>query len=93
MKGAVFQMIAHAFTSAGMFYLAGVLYEVRVAPHSGGGETRFEFEQAEPVKEGDYIPRLNMVYQATRVLPGHGAFDAVVEAEWRAGPAQAQSQP
>ncbi|MFT3882713.1 MAG: NADH-quinone oxidoreductase subunit M [Gemmatales bacterium] len=27
MKGAVFQMIAHAFTSAGMFYLAGVLYE------------------------------------------------------------------
>lgn len=27
MKGAVFQMIAHGFTSAGMFYLAGVLYD------------------------------------------------------------------
>ncbi|HMP18297.1 MAG TPA: NADH-quinone oxidoreductase subunit M, partial [Gemmatales bacterium] len=27
MKGAVFQMIAHAITSAGMFYLAGLVYE------------------------------------------------------------------
>jgi hypothetical protein len=69
-----------------------VLYEVRVAPHSGGDETRFELERDEPVNEGDLLPRPNMLYQAIRVLPGYDKFDGVIEAEWRGGPAQAWYQ-
>jgi hypothetical protein len=66
-----------------------VRYEVRVAPHSGGGEGRFELERDDPLKGGDLLRQGDVLYEVIRVLPGHDVFDAVVDAEWRGGPAQA----
>jgi hypothetical protein len=66
------------------------LHDVRVAPHSGGEATRFEPDREEPLKEGDPIRQLSMVYRVKRILPGSDDFDAIVEAEWVAGPAQAE---
>jgi hypothetical protein len=67
-------------------------YEVRVAPHSGGEATRFELEQDEPLKEDDPIREFSMVYRVKSVQPldpsESNEFDAIVEAEWVAGPAQ-----
>jgi hypothetical protein len=70
-----------------------VRYEVRVAAHSGGEATRFELEQDEPLKEDDAIRQFSMLYRVKRVQPldlsESDEFDAIVEAEWAAGPAQA----
>jgi len=69
-----------------------VRYDIRVAPHSGGQETRFELEQDEPLKEDDPIRQFSMVYRVKRVQPldpsESDEFDAIVEAEWVAGPAE-----
>jgi hypothetical protein len=73
-----------------------VIYEVRVKPHYGGDATRFVVERDEPIKERDLLRQLNMLYRVTRVLPAtpdNDEFDFLVEAEWRAGPAQAGFNP
>jgi hypothetical protein len=70
-------------------------YDVHVAPHHGGDRTRFEHEQEEPLKEGDFITT-NISYRVERVTPcgdDNAKFDAVVEAIWAAGPAQASFHP
>jgi hypothetical protein len=40
------------------------------------------------LKEDDPIRQFSMVYRVRRVLPGEDDFDAIVEADWVAGPAQ-----
>ena len=70
-------------------------YDVHVAPHQGGQETRFEHEQDEPLEEGDFITT-NVSYRVERVRPcgdDNDQFDAIVEAIWAAGPAQASFHP
>lgn len=70
-----------------------MLYEVHVAPHSGGQAGRFDHEQEEPLKAGDFIRPGTMVYRVESVRPldpsESDEFDARVEAVWQAGPAQA----
>jgi hypothetical protein len=65
----------------------GMRYDVGLSDGS-----RFEHEQDEPLKVGDSIGTMSMVYQVTRVTPlaadESGEFDAVVDAKWMAGPAQ-----
>jgi hypothetical protein len=67
-------------------------YEVHVAPHGGGQAGRFEHEQEEPLKAGDFIRPGTMVYRVERVVPvsvdESDEFDARVEAVWQAGPAE-----
>jgi hypothetical protein len=69
-------------------------YDIHVAAHSGGQETRFEYERDERLEVGDSIRQFSMVYRVTRVQPlgpsESDDFDAVIEAEWLAGPAQAE---
>lgn len=55
--------------------------------------SRFELERDEPLNEGDILKQLSMVYKVRRVLPGNEEFDAVIEVEWQAGPAQAEYVP
>ena len=70
-------------------------YDVRVAPKTGGEASRFEHEQDEPVAEGDFIQAFSMRYRVTSVVPlgpsESDEFDAIVEAEREAGPAEATS--
>jgi hypothetical protein len=61
-----------------------VVYEVRVAAHNGGQETRFQLELDEAPAKGEHFKQGTMVYEVTRVVPD----EAVIEAVWRAGPAQ-----
>jgi len=67
-------------------------YDVRVA-HSGGEASRFEHEQDEAVAEGEFIRAFSMSYRVTSVVPlgpsESDEFDAIVEAERVAGPAEA----
>jgi hypothetical protein len=69
-------------------------YEVHVAAHGEAEESRFELEPDEPLSGGDLIRRFSMVYRVKRVQqldPSEsGEFDAIVEAVWVAGPAQAE---
>lgn len=71
-------------------------YDVRVAPQSGGEASRFEHEQDEPLTEGDFIPAFSMSYRVTSLVPlgpsDSEEFDAIVEAERVAGPAEATSR-
>jgi hypothetical protein len=60
-----------------------VRYEVRVSDGSC-----FEIEREEPPAVGEMLAPFTMVYEVMRVLPGEGDFDAIIKAEWRAGPAQ-----
>jgi hypothetical protein len=68
-------------------------YEVRVAAHGEAEASRFELERDEPLKEDDPITQFSMVYRVKRVQPldpsESDEFDAIIEAEWVAGPAQA----
>ncbi|MGH3063509.1 MAG: hypothetical protein ACRDMK_04145 [Gaiellaceae bacterium] len=68
-------------------------YDVRVAPHSGGEASRFEHEQDEPLTEGDFIQAFSTSHRVTSVVPlgpsESDEFDAIVEAEQVAGPAEA----
>jgi hypothetical protein len=71
-------------------------YDVHVAAHHGGDEGRFEHEQDEPLEEGGFIRVTNMVYRVDRITPcgaDNAEFDAIVEAVWAAGPAQAERHP
>ena len=68
-----------------------MLYDVRVAPHSGGEDGRFELERDEPLKAGELFTQVSMIYKVVRVRalpPSEGDFDAVAEVEWAAGPAE-----
>jgi hypothetical protein len=69
-----------------------VRYEVHVPAHGEAEASRFELEQDEPLKEGDPIRQFSMVYRVTRVQPldpsESDEFDAIVEADWVAGPAE-----
>ena len=71
-------------------------YDVRVAPHSGGEASRFEHEQDNPVAEGEVIRAFSISYRVTSVVPlgpsENDEFDAIVEAERVAGPAEATSR-
>lgn len=62
-------------------------YEVRVR-RPDGIESRFELERDEPLAVGDIIIEGSMAYKATSLQPGIGEFDAVLVAEWFAGPAE-----
>lgn len=62
-------------------------YEVRVL-HPDDIESRFELERDEPLAVGDIIIEGSMAYKATSLQPGTGEFDAVIVAEWFAGPAE-----
>lgn len=68
-------------------------YDVRVAPHSGGEASRFEHEQDEPLTEGDFIQAFSTSHRVTSVVPlgpsESDEFDAIVEAEQVAEPAEA----
>jgi hypothetical protein len=68
-------------------------YEVRVAANGGAQESRFELEQDEPLAVGDMLRQFSMVYQVTGIQPlsvdESEDFNAIIHAEWRAGPAQA----
>lgn len=67
-----------------------MVYEVRVMERPGAGESRFEFAQDEPLKPGDFINPGTMVYRVLRILPDESdQYDAIVEAAWAAGPAEA----
>jgi hypothetical protein len=68
-------------------------YDVRVRPHSGGQGGRFEHEQDEPLEKGAILNPGGMVYRVVSVLPGEADFDAVIDAEWLAGPAQGEYRP
>ena len=63
------------------------------APHSGGEASRFELEQDEPLRVDDPIRQFSMVYRVKSVQPLEPSesdeFDAIVEAEWVAGPGEA----
>lgn len=62
-------------------------YDVRVSDGS-----RFELERDAPLVEGDFLRQLTMSYRVKRITPTDPTdenFDAVVEVEWAAGPAQA----
>lgn len=66
-----------------------MVYEVH-AMHSGADESRFELKGDEPLKPGDFISTGTMSYIVLRILPdASGQYDAIVEAQWIAGPAQA----
>lgn len=73
--------------------LASMRYEVHVAAHGEAEASRFELEPDEPLSGGDLIRQFSMVYRVKRVQqldPSEsGEFDAIVEAVWVAGPAQA----
>jgi len=70
-----------------------VVYEVH-ASGPGGEESRFEFKRDEPLKPGDFINPGTMVYRVVRILRDESdQYDAIVEAEWAAGPAQADYVP
>jgi hypothetical protein len=62
-------------------------YEVRLK-NPNGRESRFELERDEELKAGDTIGQGTMIYKVVRILPDSDESDAVVEAEWLAGPAQ-----
>ena len=67
-------------------------YDIRVT-NTDGSEGRFELEQDEELKVGSPLRQWSMVYEVRLVL-SYGLdesdqFDAVVEADWRLGPAQA----
>jgi hypothetical protein len=72
-------------------------YEVHVAAHSGGQPTRFKHKSEDQLKEGDPIQVPGMTYRVMHVRPldpsESDEFDAVVEAEWVAGPAQSEYLP
>jgi hypothetical protein len=57
-------------------------YEVR------HGDSRFELERDEPLKEGETFTQFTMIYRVQRILPGNGDFDAIVEVEHVGGPGQ-----
>jgi hypothetical protein len=67
-------------------------YDVRVAPRGDAEASRFELERDEPLKEDDPIHQFSMVYRVVSIRPldpsESDEFDAVIEAEWVAGPAQ-----
>jgi hypothetical protein len=65
-----------------------MVYEVRVK-NPDGSESRFELKRNEAIELGDVITQGTTRYMATRVLPDESdRFDAVVEAQWFAGPVQ-----
>jgi hypothetical protein len=72
-------------------------YEVRVAANGGPQESRFELEQHQPLAVGDMLRQFSMVYQVTEIQPLSAEesedVDAIIHAEWRAGPAQAGYTP
>lgn len=62
-------------------------YDVRVSDGS-----RFELERDEPLVEGDFLSQFSMAYLVKSVTPTDLTdenFDAIVEVDWAAGPAQA----
>jgi hypothetical protein len=63
-------------------------YEVHVAAHGGGEETRFELERDEPLAEGEPFAQFTMIYKVLSIRPDHGDFDALVEAQQVGGPGQ-----
>jgi hypothetical protein len=63
-----------------------VLYEIHVSDQDS-----FELVSDDRLKVGELITQFSTVYEVTRVRDGHGRFDAVVDAERRAGPAQSDS--
>ena len=50
--------------------------------------SRFEIERDDPPVVGEMLRQFSMAYEVMRILPGEGDFAAVVEVEWRAGPAE-----
>jgi hypothetical protein len=67
-----------------------MVYDVRVTL-PGGSPSRFEYEHDDALKVGSFFNPGTMVYKVMRILPDEtDRFDAVVEADWMAGPAQAQ---
>ena len=66
-----------------------MVYEVH-ATNQNGSESTFEYTSDEPLKPGDFVNPGTMVYQVLRILPDESdRYDAIVEAKWAAGPAQA----
>ena len=66
---------------------AAMVYEVRA--RTAEGESRFEFSRGEPLAVGDtfYAPGAAS-YTVLRIVPDDSdQYDAVVEADWFAGPA------
>jgi hypothetical protein len=61
-----------------------VRWHVRVAPHSGGEGGQFELDLDEAPPVGAVLGRGSMVYEVVGVHPD----EALIEAEWRAGPGQ-----
>jgi hypothetical protein len=66
-----------------------VVYKVRVT-NPDGSKSSFDFTAGEPLRTGDFINPGTMVYKVVRILPDESVqYDAVIEAEWAAGPAGA----
>jgi hypothetical protein len=65
-----------------------VRYDVQVSDGS-----RFDLERDEPLAVGEMLGQFSMVYEVKAIRPlsveESEEFDAVVDVEWRAGPAEA----
>jgi uncharacterized Zn finger protein len=63
-----------------------VVYDARLSKE-GIGERQVELTWEEPLAVGDLFTYDGEIYDVTAVHVGHDRFDAVIEAEWGAGPA------
>jgi len=66
-------------------------YDVRVT-NADGSKGQFDVEQDEPLEVDSPLHLTNMVYRVRSVTPSSDdddQYDAVVHADWAAGPAQA----
>jgi hypothetical protein len=68
-------------------------YDVYIAAHHGGQPTRLEHDTDEDLQPSHYIDADGITYQVVSVRPlspdENDDFDAIVEANWCAGPTQA----
>ena len=58
-----------------------MLYDVLVVSNVGGGK-RFTTERDAQLSVGDTFEQDSESYRVLAIQPGHGPFDAVIEAEW-----------
>jgi hypothetical protein len=58
-----------------------MIYDVLVVSNAGG-ERRFTTERDAPLSAGDTFEQDSESYRILVIQPGHGPFDAVIQAEW-----------
>jgi hypothetical protein len=61
-----------------------MVYDVRIVEPPG--DSRFDHECAEPLKEGQLFTPGNVTYEVLRILPENENYDGVAEVAWRVGP-------